>query len=274
MERRAKWLWIVTFASVAVAALLILGTYGMMLALAVLAPQVSVGPVFVLLLPTGVTLSVVGLRLARGVASPASRRIGYVVNGSALLVSALILVGLARLFIGIREERFVIPEGYKGDVYVVYGAADGEPVNEGRGPTYRIPEDGILRVRGPMFRGWTKTEYFYQRKDGTLERIRNFWPSTIHRTPENLANDSDVGVFFPRTGGFTDSAGCSVKYQLFYVGTKAYLLTKYERKDIGRYLRDHPVGCSHYGTDAGVCHATAVEPATSGLTCFGTIDLG
>jgi hypothetical protein len=102
----------------------------------------------------------------------------------------------------------------------------------------------VLRVQEPMVRSWTRTEYDYQTDTGRLERIRNFWPTTIHRTPENLADDRDVGVFFPRTGKFTDSTGCSVEYQLFYVGTKAHLLTKYKQLDITAYLRQHPAACN------------------------------
>ncbi len=78
---------------------------------------------------------------------------------------------------------------------------------------------------------------------GNLERIRNFWPTTIHPTAENLANDRDIGVFFPRTGTFTDPKGCSVEYQLFYVGTKAHLLRRNKQLDISAHLQGHPVGC-------------------------------
>ena len=243
MEARSKWLWIVTLANVAVALLLLLSLYGIMLALAVLAPQISGWPLYILLL-LGLALSVLGLRFTKGVAPHTSRRIACLFNCCALFVDLVIIIGFAALFISSTKERFLIPDGYKGDVYVVYGASDGEFLNNTRwAVTYRIPRDGVLRVQGAMARTWTRTEYDYQMETGGLERIRNFWPSTIHPTPENLANDKDIGVFFPRTGNFTDPKGCAVEYQLFYVGTKAHLLTRYRQKDISAYLRDHPVGC-------------------------------
>ncbi len=244
MEARAKWLWIVTLANVAVATLLIPAIHTTMLLLAVIAPAIFLWPLFVLL-PTGVALSVVGLRLTRGVGSRASRNLAYVANGCALAFSALFITGLAALFLGSTEERFLIPDGYKGNVYVVHGAVDGEPVAKTRWEvTYRIPRDGVLRTRGPMIRSWTRTQYYYELRNGTLERIRNFWPSTIDRTPENLANDRDLGVFFPRTGRFTTSTGCPVEYEQFYVGTKADLLAKHKGVDFFGYLRDHPVECT------------------------------
>jgi uncharacterized protein DUF6843 len=244
METRSKWLWTVTVANVAVACLLLLVIYSMMLALAVLAPEISGWPLYVLL-PIGLALSIAGLRFTKGVISRVSRRAASVLNGCALVLDLLIILGLATMFFGSTKERFLIPDGYRGDVFVVYGAQDGEVLNKSHGEvTYRIPEDGILRTRQPMLRGWTRTEYYYLRRDTSLERIRNFWPTTIHPSPENLADDKDIGVYFPRTGTFTDSTGCSVQYQQFYVGTKAHLLSKYKENNLVRYVRDHPGACT------------------------------
>jgi hypothetical protein len=243
MEARSKRLWVVTLANVAVAFLLLLSMYGIMLAMAVLAPEISGWPLYILL-PLGLALSFLGLRFTKGVASRTSRGIAYVANGCALAFNLIIIFGFGALFISSTKERFLIPDGYKGDVYVVYGAPDGESLNKTRwAVTYQIPKDGVLRVQGPMVRTWTRTEYDYQTETGNLERIRNFWPSTIHPTPENLANDRDLGVFFPRTGRFTDPNRYSVEYQLFYVGTKAHLLTKYKQVEISAYLQNHPVEC-------------------------------
>jgi ABC-type transport system involved in multi-copper enzyme maturation permease subunit len=243
MEARSKRLWVVTLANVAVAFLLLLSLYGIMLALAVIAPEISGWPLYILL-PLGVALSVVGLMSAKTVASRWSRRIAYLANGGALAFDLLMIFGFAALFISSTKERFLIPDGYKGDVYVVYNAPDGEPLAKTRwAVTYRIPKDGVLRVQGVMTRTWTRTEYDYQMDTGNLKRIRNFWPTTIHPTPENLANDRDVGVFFPRSGTFTDPTGCSVEYQQFYVGTKAHLLGKYQELDLYSYLQKHPAGC-------------------------------
>jgi hypothetical protein len=244
MEARSKWLWIVTLANIVVASLLLLVIYNIMLALAVLAPEISGWPLYILL-PIGLALSVTGLRFTTDVVSRASRLVASVLNGCGLALDLLIILGLAAIFFGSTKERFLIPDGYKGDVFVVYGAQDGEPLKKLRGKiTFRIPEDGILRIREPMLGGATRTEYYYLRQDGSLERIRNFWPTTIHETRENLTNDKDIGVFFPRSGTFTDSTGCSIQFEQFYVGTKAHLLSKYRQKDLGSYVRDHPSACS------------------------------
>jgi len=244
METRSKLLWIVTVANIAVASGLVVVICSILLALAMLAPEISGWPLYILL-PIGLVLSVTGLRFTKGVVSPTSRRIAFVVNGCALAFDLLIIAGVPTMFFRSTEEQFLIPDGYQGDVYVVYGARDGESLNKTReGVTLRIPRDGILRTRDPIHLGSTRTAYYYERQDGSLERIRNLWPTTIQPTPENLANDRDIGVFFPRNGTFSDSTGCSVQFEQFYVGTKANLLSKDRGKDLGRYLRDHPSACS------------------------------
>ena len=157
-----------TLANVAVAFLLLLVLYAIRLALAVLAPEISGWPLYILL-PLGLALSVVGLMLRKGVSSHWSRRIVYVVKGSALAFDLLIVFAFAALFISSTKERFLIPDGYKGDVYVVYDAPDGEPLNKIHwAVTYRIPKDGVLRVQGSMTRTLTRTEYDYQTETGKL----------------------------------------------------------------------------------------------------------
>ncbi|SRR5260221_8555387 len=244
MEARVKWLRIMTLANGAVATLVILVVYWTTLALAAIAPEISTWPLFVLL-SIGLPMSVIGLRFTRNLASRAWSRFGLVVNGCTLAIYGAIVIGIGALLIGSTKERFIIPEGYRGDVYVVHSAVDGEPEKTSRGGiTYRIPRDGILRTRAPMVDGWTRTEYYYELTDGALHRISHLWSTSVHRTPENLANDEDIGVFFPRSGTITDSAGCAVKYEMFYVGTKAHLLSRYQEKDTSQFLTKHPGGCS------------------------------
>ncbi len=255
MLGRYKWLWILTIINVTLAFLLLLAIRATLFAIGAFAAYVSTSPLFVLLL-LGMAFSLIGVLVAKRVDSRRPRYLGFLANGSTLALHSILLFGMAVMFIGIPQERFLIPEGYVGDVYVVHSIPDGEP--EKRmvwGVTYRIPREGILCTRAPMKRGMTRPVYYYERPDGTLKRIRHFWPTTINRTPENLANDRDLGVFFPRTGKrslfrlsptlASHSEDCSIEYQQFYVGTKAFLLSKHEHKDdLGRYLSEHSVKCS------------------------------
>lgn len=249
MEAKSKRLWIVTVANIAVVCLL---------------PLVGYLP-FYILFPIGLALSVIGLRFTKGVVSRASRRAASVINGCALAFDLVfIILSIASYFD--TRMRFLVPVGYEGDVHIVFGARDGESPNKtrwGKLRSFRIPQDGILRTRdtGPG-EGLVWLDYYYERKDGSLEPIddwtnyyherddgsvgpmREVLPSTSH-PPENPANDRDSGMFrFRRNFIITDSMGCSVEFEHFYVGKKAQLLSKYRQIDIGRYVRDHPVGCS------------------------------
>jgi hypothetical protein len=245
MEARSKWLWTITIANIAVTSLLIVVSFSIWLALAVIAPGISVEPLLILV-PISLLLSFLGLVLAKTVVPRKSRWVSVVVNGCALAFDSLIILTLATILFRTTTERFLIPDGYEGDVYVVYGARDGQPLNKTRWRiTYRIPPSGILLTQTPLIPRWTRTEYYYEKQNGSLEQIRNFWPTTIHKTLENLANDRDVGVFFPRTGKLTEGNACSVQFEQFYVGTKAYLLSQYREADLGRYVRGHPGACSN-----------------------------
>jgi hypothetical protein len=243
--RSEKWLWIITLLNIALALLLILAIRAMLFALGAFAASVSGWPVLVLA-SLGMALSVSGILVGKRTTSRVPRRLAVVINGSALALHSIPMLGIVVIFVGVQRQRFLIPEGYQGDVYVIHNVDDGEPGKRNFGQvTYRIPLDGILRTQAPLTRGLTTTTYYYQRRDSTLERIRYTWLTTIHRTPENLTNDKDLGVFFPRSGKYgTSSNKCVVEFELFYVGTKAYLLSGYQQKDLGRYLREHPIKCS------------------------------
>jgi hypothetical protein len=151
-------------------------------------------------------------------------------------------------------EIHLIPSGYVGYVYIFHNVPDGEPAQyDARARVYQIPKDGILRSRTPMNDGWHITpQYFYVGADGKREKITGYWPTSIHDTAENRA-DPTVGIFAPRTGSLvafttkpdgtsTSEYNCDIQYEMYYVGTKAVLLTSRDlEKDLHAYVKEHPV---------------------------------
>jgi hypothetical protein len=149
---------------------------------------------------------------------------------------------------------YLIPAGYMGNVYIFRNVPDGVPLKrEGRARVYGIPGDGILRSQGPDNPERRAPQYFYVTPDGTREKITGFWPSSIHDTPENRA-DKTIGIFFPRTGKLsgisvpkgggpsTPKFNCDIRYEQFYVGTKAHLIsTPGLEKDLFAYVKEHPI---------------------------------
>ena len=244
--RENRSLWICSFINVAIASIVILGIGATLFAIRAFAAYIRVWPLSILIL-VGFVLSLVGIQIARRTNSQVSRGIGFIVNGSTLALHSIIVVGITATLVAIPRQRYLIPQGYMGDVYVIHGADDGEPEKRiFKEISYRIPRDGILRTQAPIIHGLTTTAYYYIRADGTLERIRYEWYTTISRTPENLANDKDIGIFFPRTGKYRGSnQKCSIEFLQFYVGTKADLLSKNQQTDLGRYLNEHPINCNN-----------------------------
>jgi hypothetical protein len=242
---RDKWIWILTVANLAIAFLLIAAIRATLYALGAFANYVFISPVLFLLF-LGLALSLAGLRIARKTSSRVPRRLAFVVNGSTFAFHLIITLGIATILVRVQHRNVVIPAGYVGEVYIIHNVADGEsPKRTLWSITYRIPPDGVLRSQAPINRGLMSTAYYYEHQDGTLQRIRFSWNTTIPRTAENLANNRDLGVFFPRTGKFqTSLQPCSVEFEQFDVGTKSYLLSGDHRKDLVKYLREHPVTCS------------------------------
>jgi len=237
-----KRLWIVTLANVSVTGFLLFIIYAILQVIGI-AAYTTTWPLFALL-PICLALSVLGLWLARKTKSIAVRWICYGLNGCALAIPITVILFTGTLFLRATREKYIIPAGYKGDIYVIHGVADGKPLEKTFwGITYRIPKDGVLLTQAPTVQNFSRTKYYYELQDGTLQRIENEWYSTIQRTPENLANNTDIGVFFPRSGSLADDTGCRVEFDEIYVGTKADILSNPKELDFSSYRQAHPFIC-------------------------------
>ena len=161
-------------------------------------------------------------------------------------------------------ERHLIPSGYVGYIYIVFGARDGEPaVYDGHTRVYRIPRDGILRTQLLPNLGWSwrpRHSFFFVDSASGKEttEITTEWTSTIDDTDENRS-DHSVGIFGrgdgvigARISGPEDStqvwsseAPCSVRYESYLVGTKSDVLgaTEDPFKRLDNYLRSRPLPC-------------------------------
>src|SRR5258708_36976673 len=98
MRGCVSWLRIITFANVVVAALVILVLFGTLLALSVLAPEISSWQLLTLL-AIGVPISVVGLWLTKNLGSGVWRWLGLIINGAAIGLYAAIIIGIGVLLI-------------------------------------------------------------------------------------------------------------------------------------------------------------------------------
>jgi len=242
--KQMKKPWLLVTANVIVALLVILFLFAILSALAAFAAYVTTWPLFALL-GCGVLLSLLTIGAMKRVEERRARTVGNLLNGSALALYTSLIVAIGWMFFSATTERFILPEGYQGEVYVVHGVPGGvsEERSFYRTRTYRISNDGVLLIQVPLDTGRTRSEYYYQSKDGRLTKIRNAWFSTIESTPENLANHKDVGMYFPRTASGGDHSGCNGPSDLFEIGTPSYLLSKHTQIDLSAYLARHAAAC-------------------------------
>ncbi len=148
--------------------------------------------------------------------------------------------GLATMFSGRFREVFLIPEGYQGHAYVVYGVPSGEALDENREQViYRIPRDGILRVRESRPPISDSSEYYYERQDGSLQSIPVFFRDDLGpHEPEG-----DTSASLPRIDVFIGPAGCALRFKEFSVDTNARLSLESQPQNLGQ-KRGHPEFCS------------------------------
>ncbi len=113
------------------------------------------------------------------------------------------------------KETYLIPEGYKGNVLVIFNQSDGEkPEYEDGRRIYRIPQTGVLFTQFKDEQGIINQEYYYispngqRRKLGVLD-TRDFneeW--TTEKNPHEPPRDS-LAVFNPGTMGTMGGMGGS-----------------------------------------------------------------
>jgi len=66
-----------------------------------------------------------------------------------------------------KSETFLIPEGFKGAVYVIYEEQIGDPKEyEGMRRVYKIPETGVLFTKFKQTQGIHNRKFYYTTKNG------------------------------------------------------------------------------------------------------------
>lgn len=72
-----------------------------------------------------------------------------------------------------KDGIYLVPKGYEGEVLIVFDQPDGvTPTIEDGLYVYKIPEDGVLKVKSPLETGFVNLKYFYIDDSGRREEIR------------------------------------------------------------------------------------------------------
>jgi hypothetical protein len=132
-----------------------------------------------------------------------------------------------------RSEIHLIPTGYTGDVFIVFGQPSGVPAEyDGLASVFRIPADGILVTQDTSSAKWHLSHYYRIDSTGAQTELE-LEPSSVHDTAANRADTRPI-AWFPRSTTF-ETAGCRVEYHQYYVGTRADLLSRDPHADELRF---------------------------------------
>jgi hypothetical protein len=117
------------------------------------------------------------------------------------------------------DEIFILPESYRGAVFVLYDQKNGEPVKyEGRKRVYEIPPSGVLKTQFSLNTGWHRPGKYFYKANGKLTEIPYLFDDRDIEARRNIA--SKVHVCCPSNGkAGKDPNDVPVVFEKFYVGT-------------------------------------------------------
>jgi 2-amino-4-hydroxy-6-hydroxymethyldihydropteridine diphosphokinase len=200
----------------------------------------------------GMVLAILALRSSRRVRSVTKRRVMLMLNALPLILYGLALAWFFNVTLHTTRRHIILPEGFQGEVYLMHIPHQGV-IGEKHHfyTTYAVPGDGILVTSDPAPSSWFEDTYMYREPNGQLKTLHDFPPGTMPDTPQNRANNTTFGVYFPRTGPTTvflngpgrSQFACSANFDEVWVGTPATLLRHYRSTDIEAYLKAHPELC-------------------------------
>jgi hypothetical protein len=72
-----------------------------------------------------------------------------------------------------RDGIYLIPKGYTGEVIIIFDQPDGvAPEVEDGLFVYKIPVDGLLKVKAHRYKGIVSQSYFYVDREGQREQLK------------------------------------------------------------------------------------------------------
>lgn len=224
---------------------LLLVIYAIFMALAAMAAGIDTWPLFACLALI-FFIGCIGCVVSRKHRSQILRRFGFAIHGTALSLALVVTICIGWSWLHMFRRRFLLVNGYQGDVYVLHSATGGtRPEKSWWRTTYQVPANGILVTTDPPLsagQGFSD-EYDYVESNGHLKELEDVGPGTLPDTPENGRDNSRVYSYFPRTGSGSTTDGCSFESDEITIGTKAFILSQRKGNDMNAFLAQHPEVC-------------------------------
>jgi|GEM_PF-4361580 len=146
------------------------------------------------------------------------------------LVSTIFLgvlsLNVAGCVLLIPHKVYLIPDGTKGDVFILRDIKTGEIVDSKlQELVFRIPTSRILLAQYVPDSSPYTSAFYYEKADGTRLRLEEEH-SSLHKTEENLKNFTPFVWFVRESRSNWYEVPCEVRYERFYVGTRADMLKR------------------------------------------------
>ena len=138
----------------------------------------------------------------------------------------LLLITISGCSQALPKQTYLIPEETEGYVYIFHNVSTGEKAETINGETtFAIPASRILVSQNQAVPYASYVPYFLVAKDGKRTRF-DLEPGSVNRTPENLADNRPFVFDLAMASSGGPNFPCEVKYESFYVGTRAHLLAR------------------------------------------------
>lgn len=139
-----------------------------------------------------------------------------IIVGSLLLI-VLIAVGWELIYFKTttKQEVYILPQGFKGIVLIAYDQADGlEDVKEDGKLIYKIPQNGVLKLKRKEATVLSQSWYYFEDKQGNRTELYHcFAPCD-----EMINNPDKIFAYGKSNGGF-ENEGEQLEMTTFLVGT-------------------------------------------------------
>lgn len=128
-----------------------------------------------------------------------------------------------------KDNVYLLPEDYIGAVVILFDQPDGASISDEDGVNvYRIPKDGVLKVKNPPTFTASKELFFYERVNGERTKIEYLYPKGRGKAQEenpktfDQIEPNDPTVFvMGRVAGTLNIKNGVIHYRSFEVGKAA-----------------------------------------------------
>ncbi|WP_419806368.1 hypothetical protein [Terriglobus sp.] len=141
----------------------------------------------------------------------------------------------------VTRRRFLIPQSFSGQVYLIHtGAYNGPDAAGDRVQTMSVPGSGVLVTTDRMPTRYEDT-YSDVTPSGRLAQLQVQELGVIQDTPASR-NDPHRLVFNPNAG-ILELPNCKIFAESFYVGTRRFLLQDHTSDVLENFAETHPEVC-------------------------------